>query len=171
MMLKKYFFNTPFGSVVSVADDNFLYLLQFADADLLKQKLEQIEQNFHTKIIDGATLLTNRIEQELMGYCKGALKEFTIPLFTYGTQFQKQVWNFCSKVEYGKTISYKGLAEDMENRLALRAVGTALAANLHTIVIPCHRIIRSDRAFSGYVAGVEKKLQLLAHEQLFKNMH
>lgn len=170
-MLKKYFFNTPFGSVVSVADDNFLYLLQFADASLLKQKLEQIEQNFHTKIIDGATLLTNKIEQEFMGYCKGALKEFTIPLFTYGTHFQKQVWNSCSKVEYGKTVSYKTCVQDTNNRLALRAVGNALARNFHVIIVPCHRIIRSNGFFGGYAGGFERKLQLLAHEKLFKNMH
>ena len=169
-MLKKYFFNTCFGSVVSIADDHCLYLLQFQESVLLNKQLNQIEQKFHTKIFDGSTFVTNKVEQEVNAYCQGVLKKFTVPLFNYGTQFQQKVWNFCSAVEYGKTVTYKDCAQIMNNRLALRVVGNALAANPHAIIIPCHRIIRSNGLLGGYAGGFERKLQLVNHEQLFKNM-
>jgi AraC family transcriptional regulator of adaptative response/methylated-DNA-[protein]-cysteine methyltransferase len=166
-MLKKSFVQTPFGSLVSVADDNFLYLLQFADSFLLNKQLNRIEKAFGTSIVLGSNSLTKKLEQELMAYCKGTLKKFTIPLFAYGTPFQKQVWDSCFSIEYGKTVCYQNLAEIMKNALASRAVGTALGSNCHVIIVPCHRIIKLNGMIGGYAGGVDRKLQLRSHEQLF----
>lgn len=86
--------------------------------------------------------------------------DFDIP----GTPFQKQVYKALCDVPYGKTISYKDLAKRAGKPKAVRAVATAVAQNQLYIIIPCHRVIRSDGTIGEYGAGQDKKLWLLRHE-------
>tara|TARA_Y100001935_G_C17162818_1_gene436179 strand:+ start:191 stop:460 length:270 start_codon:yes stop_codon:yes gene_type:complete len=84
-----------------------------------------------------------------------------------GTNFQIKVWEEVSKIPYGKTKSYKQIAEAIGNPKSYRAVANACAANPFPLQIPCHRVIRSDGKLGGYSfkGGIEKKRHILKDEQ------
>lgn len=84
-----------------------------------------------------------------------------------GTPFQLDVWKALSQVGAGETISYAELARRVGKPKAVRAVAGACAANPLAIVVPCHRVLRSDGGISGYRWGVERKRRLLALESQF----
>lgn len=81
-----------------------------------------------------------------------------------GTAFQRRVWAALRAVPAGATASYSDIAKAIGAPTAMRAVAGACAANPVAIAIPCHRILRSDGALSGYRGGVERKRTLLARE-------
>ncbi len=101
---------------------------------------------------------------QLNEYLEGKRKTFRLELSPEGTGFQKDVWNALMKVPYGKTISYSGLAETSGHPRAVRAVGRAMHDNPIPIVIPCHRVIRSDGGIGGYALGLDLKTRLLKLE-------
>lgn len=82
-----------------------------------------------------------------------------------GTPFQRRVWQALLGIPVGKTVSYAELACAIGAPKSARAVAQACARNSLAVVIPCHRIVRSDGALSGYRWGVERKRQLLEREQ------
>ncbi|WP_178087315.1 methylated-DNA--[protein]-cysteine S-methyltransferase [Pseudomonas sp. C27(2019)] len=88
------------------------------------------------------------------------------PLDIQGSDFQKSVWAVLQTIPVGQTLSYSDVAERLHKPKAVRAVANACAANPLALVIPCHRILRSDGGISGYRWGVERKRALLAKEQL-----
>jgi methylated-DNA-[protein]-cysteine S-methyltransferase len=108
-------------------------------------------------------LLTAAVQQ-LAAYFAGALREFSIPLHFQGTPFQQQVWQQLLTVPYGKTTSYQAIANALGNPKAGRAVGAANGQNPISIMAPCHRIIGSDGALTGYGGGLWRKEWLLRHE-------
>ena len=83
-----------------------------------------------------------------------------------GTEFQKKVWSAIAKIAKGKTITYKELAKQIGRPRAVRAVGNAVGANPTPIMIPCHRVIRSDGQLGGYSSkgGIKTKIKLLKSE-------
>ena len=83
---------------------------------------------------------------------------------TAGTVFQRLVWNALSRIGAGTTTSYGALAAALGKPAASRAVGHANGANPIAIVVPCHRVIGSNRALTGFGGGLERKSWLLAHE-------
>ncbi len=88
------------------------------------------------------------------------------PLDPLGTEFQVQVWQALRQVPPGQTVSYAELAARLGKPEAVRAVASACAANPLAVVVPCHRVIRSDGALSGYRWGAERKQSLLNRERL-----
>ncbi|WP_348343933.1 methylated-DNA--[protein]-cysteine S-methyltransferase [Ignavibacterium sp.] len=92
-------------------------------------------------------------------------KEFSIQLEPDGTEFQKKVWKELLKIPFGKTISYKQLAELLGDKNLIRAVGKANAANPIPVIIPCHRVIGTNGSLVGYSAGLEIKRKLLKLEK------
>jgi AraC family transcriptional regulator of adaptative response/methylated-DNA-[protein]-cysteine methyltransferase len=87
-----------------------------------------------------------------------------LPMDIQGTVFQHRVWCALQKVPAGQTVSYAELAVRMGAPKAARAVARACAANPLAVAIPCHRVVRSDGALSGYRWGVERKRALLLRE-------
>ena len=81
-----------------------------------------------------------------------------------GTAFQRAVWKRLREIPAGSTISYGDLARRVGNPNASRAVGMANASNPITLIVPCHRVVRTGGAIGGYYYGVETKRWLLAHE-------
>lgn len=92
-----------------------------------------------------------------------------LPLDIRGTAFQERVWRALQAIPPGMTVSYAALAERIGAKGAARAVAGACAANPLAIAIPCHRVVRSDGALSGYAWGVGRKRALLAREAAAKN--
>jgi methylated-DNA-[protein]-cysteine S-methyltransferase len=99
-------------------------------------------------------------------YLSGARREFDLPLDICGTPFQESVWKALRGIPFGTTISYKELAERIENPKAVRAVGSANGRNPVCIVIPCHRVIAADGTLGGYAGGLPNKRRLLAVESV-----
>lgn len=105
---------------------------------------------------------------QLDEYFKGTRREFTFAYQFKGTDFQKTVWQALREVPYAETGTYMGLAANIGNEKAIRAVGSANGKNKLSIVIPCHRIIGSNGKLTGYAGGLWRKEWLLQHEKNFK---
>ena len=87
-----------------------------------------------------------------------------------GTEFRKEVWNILCEIPYGKTTTYKDIADQIAKKrgiekMSAQAVGGAVGHNPISIIIPCHRVVGSNRDLTGYAAGIEKKKFLLKHEK------
>jgi methylated-DNA-[protein]-cysteine S-methyltransferase len=106
--------------------------------------------------------------QQLTEYFDGSRKIFDLPFDLVGTYFQKKVWLALSKIHFGKTVSYKQIAENIGNPKAVRAVGLANNRNPIPIIIPCHRVIGANGNLVGYGGGLEMKRQLLIHEGILQ---
>lgn len=102
--------------------------------------------------------------KELEEYFVGERKHFDVKLNPKGTEFQKKVWNALIDVEYGKTASYKDIAEIVGSPKGFRAVGSANNKNPIPIMIPCHRIIGTNGKLVGYAYGTDFKKNLLDME-------
>lgn len=102
--------------------------------------------------------------RQLDAYFAGRLCEFTLPLAPAGSPFQLGVWRVLREIPFGETWSYRKLAERVGIPGAARAVGSANARNPISIVVPCHRVIGSSGALTGYGGGLPRKEWLLAHE-------
>lgn len=89
---------------------------------------------------------------------------FQIELF--GTMLQKQVWETLRSIPFGQTQTYQQIAEKIGSPTAYRAVANAVGANPIAVLIPCHRVIRSDGTMGGYRWGDELKRKLLARERI-----
>jgi AraC family transcriptional regulator, regulatory protein of adaptative response / methylated-DNA-[protein]-cysteine methyltransferase len=90
---------------------------------------------------------------------------FALPLDIRGTAFQRRVWEVLREIPAGATVSYSEVAERMGSPKAARAVATACASNKIAVAIPCHRVVRTSGALSGYRWGLERKRQLLECEK------
>ena len=104
---------------------------------------------------------------QLKEYFKRKRKKFDFPFVLYGTFFQKEVWRFVHKIPFGETMTYSEVTRGISRKSAQRAAGNALAKNPLLIVIPCHRIIKSDGSLGGFSAGIEIKRRLLEFEKSF----
>ena len=102
---------------------------------------------------------------QLREYFAGARTRFDIALAPAGTPFQRDVWSAIANVPFGETISYAELATRCGRPTAVRAAGAATGRNPITIIIPCHRIMGTGGALTGYAGGLERKRTLLAHNQ------
>jgi len=100
----------------------------------------------------------------LKEYFSDGRKDFSLPLNPDGTAFQKFVWAELLTIPYGRTISYKQLAERIGSKNLIRAVGRANALNPIPIIIPCHRVIGTNSSLVGYSGGIKLKRFLLELE-------
>lgn len=101
---------------------------------------------------------------EVTAYFAGKRESFTLKLAPSGTPFQQSVWAALQRIPYGETRSYLQLATELGNPGASRAVGRANATNPIALIVPCHRVIGSDGALTGFAFGEDIKRWLLAHE-------
>jgi AraC family transcriptional regulator, regulatory protein of adaptative response / methylated-DNA-[protein]-cysteine methyltransferase len=103
--------------------------------------------------------------QVILKFIAGNEPHLDLPLDIRGTAFQIQVWQALQKIPYGETRSYKEIASEIGIPNAVRAVGTACGANPVALIVPCHRVLRSDRSLGGYEWGLERKKKLLEIER------
>jgi len=155
---------TPLGPMLAIASDHELHLLEFTDRRMLATQLERVRKLFGAVITPGPSTILTRTERELAEYFEGTRREFTVPLAIRGTPFQEKVWRGLLGIPYGQTRSYEALAREIRHAGAQRAVGTANGCNRIAIIVPCHRVIRSDGTLSGYGGGVWRKQRLLEVE-------
>jgi len=104
--------------------------------------------------------------RQLEQYFNGTRREFSMRLQPAGTEFQQRVWRTLQTIGFGHVASYGDIALAVGRPDAVRAVGGANGRNPIPVIIPCHRIIGSDRSLTGYGSGVWRKAWLLRHEGL-----
>ncbi len=113
----------------------------------------------------GDTELIREAFRQLNAYLQGELKDFSLPIAPSGTPFMQCVWKNLLTISYGTTVTYQDIAIASGNSRAARAVGMANHKNPIPIVIPCHRVIGSKGALTGYRGGLELKMLLLELER------
>ena len=101
---------------------------------------------------------------QLDEYFAGTRSRFELPLAPVGTPFQRQVWLALEELPYGGRVTYGELARRLGRPQAARAVGAAVGRNPVSIIVPCHRVVGSDGALTGYAGGLERKQALLRLE-------
>lgn len=155
-------FDTPIGTMVLMARDNVLLLLEFDDAT--DRVAREIAKRFgEIEIVPAANPFG--FCERLKAYFAGELSGIEgINTDGGGTEFQRRVWAELKRIPCGVTISYGELARRLGDRNAMRAVGLANGRNPISVVVPCHRVIGADGAMTGYGGGIERKIWLLRHE-------
>lgn len=155
------YLNSPLGTLKIILKDDKLVQIIYCK-DFIKN-----ERN-NTK----SKLLKN-ILRELQEYFAGQRKTFNIPLKIEGSEFEKDVYESLLDVGYGDVITYKKLAENSGHNKAYRAVGTALKKNKIPIIIPCHRVIKSNGSIGNYMGDynggktIKEKLLKLEDSNFF----
>ncbi len=124
----------------------------------------RIRRHLHATCEEGRSPVIERAAAQLEEYFAGRRRTFDLEIRMAGTPFQCSVWSELMKIPYGTTISYAELARRIGNPDAVRAVASANAVNALSVIIPCHRVIGSDRQLTGYGGGLEAKRLLLALE-------
>ena len=152
--MKKYtgYIEVSAGVIKIVCSDEHVLSVSFSDTAK--------ENDKGSKVLDEALKQMNE-------YFSGKRKTFDLPLYFEGTEFQKSVWNELRKIPYGITVSYKDIAEGINNEKAVRAVGNANNKNKIMIIVPCHRVIGKNGKLVGFAGGLDKKEFLLEHEKKF----
>ncbi len=112
--------------------------------------------------------IPGNIAERILGLYAGAKVNFDYSLLNFAklTEFSAKVLTQTGKIPRGKVATYSGLAQKIGSPKAARAVGTALANNPFPLVIPCHRVVRSDGSPGGFGGGIRMKKQLLAKEDV-----
>ena len=104
------------------------------------------------------------VRRQLAAYFAGERQQFDLPLHLSGTAFQNSVWRYLAHIPFGETRTYGQLAAALGSPRASRAVGAANGANPIPIILPCHRVIGSNGALTGFGGGLATKDLLLRHE-------
>ena len=152
------FISTPLGEMVALASENGLCLLEFVGQEHLERELAAV---YAARKGQFNRQFAYQLENELVQYFSGSLKQFSLQLDTIGTDFQKSVWNALLHIPYGKTWTYKQQAQFLQHENAVRAVAAANGQNKISIIIPCHRVIGSNGKLTGYAGGLSRKQFLL----------
>lgn len=168
-ILKSFIIQSPIGKILTISSDEHLYMLKFFTEKDLEEKIEKLKFKLRSDITDGYSKIAELVEFQLGEYFAGRMKNFTIPTFEIGTNFEKQVWEKLKNIPYGTTSSYKEQAEVVGAPSAFRAVANANGKNNISLIIPCHRVIRSGGNIGGYSSGSEIKKWLLEHEKCLVN--
>ncbi len=115
-------------------------------------------------VVDDDPLLV-RAAQQLRAYFEGAANaSFDVPLDLQGSAFQRSVWSALLAIGSGATRSYGEIARAIGAPQAVRAVGSAVGRNPVSVIVPCHRVVGSGGALTGYAGGLDRKRALLALE-------
>jgi methylated-DNA-[protein]-cysteine S-methyltransferase len=155
--------DTPVGTLLLAATGQGLVRVAFAseDHDLV---LRQLADRVSPRVLRAPARL-DAAARELDEYFAGRRSRFDLPLdFQLSRGFRRAVLSHLTEIGYGTTASYAAVAAAAGNPKAVRAAATACATNPLPLVVPCHRVVRSDGTIGGYAGGVDVKKALLALE-------
>ncbi|MBF0260199.1 MAG: methylated-DNA--[protein]-cysteine S-methyltransferase [Desulfamplus sp.] len=143
---------TPLGKILAVQGEKGLKKLFFpCDGVMVPHDQGWVENR---------TILKQTAD-EICAYFNKDIEKFSIPLDLKGTPFQHKVWQALMKIPFGKTVSYRDIAQQIGNPKGCRAVGGAVGKNPIPIIIPCHRVIGTDGSLTGFSSGLAIKRYLL----------
>jgi methylated-DNA-[protein]-cysteine S-methyltransferase len=156
--MKRYgFYESPYGEMLLVANDDALAGVYF-DGQKYYPSIDPLwrRDERHAPIAQA--------RRELAEYFTREREHFEVALAPEGTPFQSKIWQAIARVDFGRTISYAELAQSAGYPGKARAAGAATGRNPLTIIIPCHRIVASSGALTGYAGGLDRKRALLTLE-------
>lgn len=156
--MKSKLVDSPIGCLELLATDSALCGLNWAHQHARPQNRSNDSR------FDGRSRILEQASEELQLYFEGKLQVFAVPCAPEGTPFQRQVWSVLETISWGKTLTYKTVANALNKPSAARAVGTAIGKNPLPIFIPCHRVIGSNGSLTGFSGGMDIKRELLALE-------
>jgi len=160
---------TPLGEMLIVTDEQgVLRALDWHDHEARMHELMR-RQYPTAKPQLKVTAQRSAATQAMQAYFDGDIAVIhQLEVATGGTDFQRQIWTALRGIPDGETTSYGELARRIGNPAAVRAVGLANGANPISIVLPCHRVIGSNRSLTGYGGGLQRKQWLLQHENALR---
>jgi methylated-DNA-[protein]-cysteine S-methyltransferase len=155
--------DSPVGTLLLAATDQGLVRVayQLEDHD---QVLQALSERVSPRILHAPRRL-DQVAQQLAEYFAGQRRDFMLPLdFRLSHGFRREVLRRLVMIDYGRTETYSQVAAATGHPRAVRAVGTACATNPLPVIVPCHRVLRSDGRLGGYVGGLQTKAALLSLE-------
>lgn len=157
-----YNYNSPLGEITLSSNGDALTGLWFCDQ---KYCTENITNDYTYRQLP----VFKQTVKWLDIYFSGVCPDFTPKIHVSGTDFRECVWNILLKIPYGKTMTYKEIADITAEKLGYRkmsaqAVGGAVGHNPISIIVPCHRVVGSSGSLTGYAGGLDKKIYLLKLE-------
>ncbi|MGQ0678914.1 MAG: methylated-DNA--[protein]-cysteine S-methyltransferase [Actinomycetota bacterium] len=147
------FLDTPLGKMIIIGQRGVVTGLYFVDQKAAPLLVHVQDQGAYQSAKD-----------QLQEWFRGTRRSFDFALELTGSPFQRQVWEALKTVPYGKTVTYGAIARAIGRPTAARACGAAIGRNPLAIVIPCHRVIGSSGALTGYAGGMDRKHWMLQHE-------
>lgn len=156
-------YSSPLGTILLAADEIGLTGLWFEGQKYYANQLDPANEEKNSPFHEQA-------KEWLAVYFSGKEPNFMPPLHLTGTPFQLAVWELLRKIPYGKTVSYKEIAQNLAMqknlpRMSAQAVGGAVGHNPISIIVPCHRVVSSNGSLTGYAGGIDKKIKLLTLEK------
>lgn len=159
------FFQTQIGRIGITEEDSRITNVFFETDYCMETALDGKKLLQQSVFNINETSLLVEAGMQINEYLEGKRIAFDLPLAPKGTDFMKSVWNCLLRIPYGKTRSYKEIAEAAGNPRACRAVGMANNRNPIPIFIPCHRVVGANGSLTGYRGGLEIKKKLLEIEK------
>ncbi|MDO4887846.1 MAG: methylated-DNA--[protein]-cysteine S-methyltransferase [Actinomycetaceae bacterium] len=155
---------TPVGELLIASTEKGVVRVAF-EAEDFEAVLQSLARRISSRVLEAPGRL-DAVARQLDEYFAGRRQTFDVPLdWRLSSGFRTTVQMYLPSIEYGTTRSYKDVAEAVGNPRAVRAVGTACASNPLPVIIPCHRVVRSDGGLGGYIGGLEAKVSLLDLEK------
>jgi AraC family transcriptional regulator of adaptative response/methylated-DNA-[protein]-cysteine methyltransferase len=147
--------------LVALSAIGIIAILLESDPEVMR---DELARRFPAaELVEGGRGL-DAVAAQVVAFVESPATELDLPLDVRGTEFQQSVWGVLRKIPAGSTATYAEVAERVGRPRAVRAVAQACASNALAVVVPCHRVIRSDGALSGYRWGIERKRALLERE-------
>lgn len=152
----------PLGRLLVAATERGVcaVMLGDADAELEHRLAEEFPRAMLIRDAAGLAVWT----EEIVAHLQGRRRQLDLPLDVRATAFQRRVWQAIRSIPWGETRTYRQLAASIGRPDAVRAVARACAQNPVALVVPCHRVVRSDGRLGGYRWGLERKAELLRRE-------
>jgi methylated-DNA-[protein]-cysteine S-methyltransferase len=157
--------DTPIGAM-RVSATNTGIVRMILPAEDAEEVLEDLARRVSASILRASTPAITQTREELDEYFDGRRHRFDVPLdWTLAKAFRLKVLEATARIPYGQTASYRQVASAAGSPNAVRAAGSALATNPLPVLVPCHRVVRSDGTIGQYLGGPATKTQLLTLEQ------
>ncbi len=160
------YYDSPCGKLTLASANNGLCLCDWYGMPCSERNIRRLTRLLNAEFTEVSSAIIERTKKELDEYFSLKRKSFDIPLHPVGTDFQKRVWDALLEIPYGETRTYKEIAQKTGNIKGVRAVAGAIGANGISILIPCHRVIGTDRSLTGFAGGIKAKRLLLGIEGL-----
>lgn len=156
--------DSPVGPLLLAATERGLTRVAF-ESEGFDTVLTTLAAKISPRVLEAPKRL-DAVAAELDEYFAGRRHAFDVPLdYALSSGFRQIVQRYLPQIGYGHTQSYKEVAELVGNPKAVRAVGTACATNPLPVVVPCHRVLRTDGSLGGYIGGLDAKTTLLSLEK------
>jgi methylated-DNA-[protein]-cysteine S-methyltransferase len=171
MILTRARVSTPLGDMLALASGEGLCALEFVGPERRLTRLDARLRRWFPPhdIVDGSTPAIACARRWLESYFDGvAADAHDVALDTRGAPFERRVWTALRTIAPGAVTSYGAIARAVGSPGASRAVGAANGANPIALIVPCHRVIGSSGALTGYGGGLDRKTWLLNHERRWR---